>query len=98
MESKSDSPQPSTDILRRTEFDKQLTQGVMERVLKQTIQLIAEVERKTPWRDQVGPDDRLHTAILKTLEGSRRWDPERVGSWRSAVRDHLERHRRRAAP
>ena len=78
MESKSDSPQPTTDILRRTEFDKQLTQGVMERVLKQTIQLIAEVERKTPWRDQVGPDDRLHTAILKTLEGSRRWDPDRV--------------------
>ncbi len=27
----------------------------------------------------VGPDDRLpYTAILKTLEGSRRWDPDRV--------------------
>jgi hypothetical protein len=78
MKAKTDSPQPSTNILRRTEFDKQLTQAVMERVLKQTIQLIAEVERKTPWRDQVGPDDRLNTAILKTLEGSRQWDPDRV--------------------
>ncbi len=78
MEAKKDSPQPSTNILRRTEFDKQLTQSVMERVLKQTIQLITEVERKTPWRDQVGPDDRLNTASLKTLEGSRRWDPDRV--------------------
>ena len=65
MEAKTDSPQPPTNILRRTEFDRQLTQSVMERVLKQSIQLIAEVERKTPWRDQVGPDDRLHTAILK---------------------------------
>ncbi len=78
MEAKTDSPQPSTNILRRTEFDKQLTQSVMERVLKQTIQLVGEVERKTPWRDLVGPDDRLHTAILKTLEGARRWDPDRV--------------------
>jgi hypothetical protein len=29
---KKDSPQPSTNILRRTEFDKQLTLSVMERV------------------------------------------------------------------
>jgi hypothetical protein len=47
---------------RRTDFDKQLTQSVMERVVNQTDQLIAEMERRTPWRDQVGADDRLHTA------------------------------------
>ena len=78
MNANKNSPQPDKQILRRTDFDKQLTQSVMERVVKQTMQLVAEVERKTPWRDQLGPDDRLHTAILKTLEGTRRWDPERV--------------------
>src|SRR4029078_12939736 len=55
-----------------------LTQQVMERVIKQTIALVCEIERKTPWRDQLGPDDRLHTAILKTLDGTRRWYPDRV--------------------
>jgi hypothetical protein len=78
MSFSNDSSQPPTNILRRTDFDKQLTQAVMERVVKQTIALVAEVERKTPWRDHEGPDDRLHTAILKTLDGSRRWDPARV--------------------
>jgi hypothetical protein len=78
MNEKKDSPQPTKQILRRTDFDKQLTQSVMERVVKQTMQLVAQVEKKTPWRDQLGPDDRLHAAILKTLEGTRRWDPERV--------------------
>ena len=72
------SPQASNLILRRTDFDTQLTQPVMERVIKQTIALVAQIERKTPWRDQLGADDRLHTAILKTLDGTRKWDPERV--------------------
>lgn len=72
------SPQADKNILRRTDFDKQLTQEVMERVVKQTIALIADVEKKTPWRDQLGPEDRLHTAIVKTLEGTRKWDPDRV--------------------
>ena len=78
MTAKRDSSQATTDILRRTDFDDQLTNRVMERVVKQTIALIAELERKTPWRDQLGPDDRLHNAILKTLEGERRWNPARV--------------------
>lgn len=78
MQSNTTSPQASNFILRRTDFDTQLTQEVMERVIKQTIALIAQVERKTPWRDQLGPDDRLHAAILKTLDGTRRWDPDRV--------------------
>lgn len=78
MQSMMTSPQASNDILRRTDFDTQLTQQVMERVIKQTIALVHEIERKTPWRDQLGADDRLHTAILKTLEGTRRWDPDRV--------------------
>jgi hypothetical protein len=78
MHSNTTSPQAQNHILRRTDFDTQLTQQVMERVLKQTIALVADLERKTPWRDQLGPDDRLHTAIVKTLDGTRKWDPDRV--------------------
>jgi hypothetical protein len=78
MISKTDSSQPTSQLLRRTDFDKQLTQDAMECVLKQTIQLVKHVERRTPWRDQLTPDDRLNTAILKTLDGTRVWDPERV--------------------
>ncbi len=62
----------------RAQFDRQFTNATVERVLKQTIALIAEVEAVTPWRDQLGPDDRINAAVLKLLEGSRRWDPERV--------------------
>jgi hypothetical protein len=79
MTSKNDSSQNATKtMLRRTDFDKQLTQDLMERVLKQTIQLVKQVERHTPWRDLSTPDDRLHTAIVQTLDGTRAWDPERV--------------------
>jgi hypothetical protein len=78
MFAKTTSAQTKPNMLRRTDFDKQLTQDVMERVVKQTLQLVAHIERRTPWRDQLGADDRLHTAILKTLDGSRVWDPDRV--------------------
>ena len=73
----------SPEQLWRTQFDKQVTNKMMERVLKQTIALVRRVERKTPWRDQQTEDDRLHTAIAKTLAGTLRWDPTRVD---------LERH------
>lgn len=73
----------SPEQLWRTQFDKQVTREMMERVLKQTIALVRRVERKTPWRDQQTQDDRLHTAIAKTLAGTLRWDPVRVD---------LERH------
>jgi hypothetical protein len=73
----------------RTQFDKQVTNKIMERVLKQTIALVRRVERKTPWRDQQTEDDRLHTAIAKTLAGTLRWDPVRVD---------LERHLLGAIP
>lgn len=62
----------------RTQFNTQLTNDMMERVLKQAIALTRDLERKTPWRDQLGPDDRLNNVILKMLDGRRKWDPERV--------------------
>ena len=88
----------SPQQLWRTQFDKQLTNDMMERVLKQTIALVRKVERRTPWRDAQTPDDRLHTAIVKTLDGTKRWDPTRVdlerhflGAIASDVSHELER-------
>ncbi|MBV8758200.1 MAG: hypothetical protein JO257_13015 [Deltaproteobacteria bacterium] len=69
-----DSPQQ----LWRTQFDKQLTDTLVERVLKQTSSLIRQVQRDTPWRDQLGPDDRLNNILMKLLDGKLNWDPDRV--------------------
>lgn len=74
MTPKMDSPQP----LWRTQFDKQLTDNLVERLLKQATSLIRQVQRDTPWRDQLGPDDRLNNILMKLLDGRLTWDPDRV--------------------
>ncbi len=74
MKIMNDSPQK----LWSTQFDKQLTDNLVERVLKQTTSLIKQVERDTPWRDQLGPDDRLNNIVMKLLDGKITWDPDRV--------------------
>jgi len=68
----------SPQQLWRTQFDKQLTDNLVERVLKQATSLIRQVQRDTPWRDQLGPDDRLNNIIMKLLDGKLNWHPERV--------------------
>ncbi len=68
----------SPERLWRNEFDKQLSDEMMERVIKQTMILVRKVERRTPWRDQQTADDRLHSAIVKILDGKLRWEPARV--------------------
>jgi len=68
----------SPQQLWRTQFDKQLTDEMSERVLKQASALVRKVESKTPWRDTQTPDDRLNAVIVKTLDGTLRWDPHRV--------------------
>lgn len=68
----------SPEQLWRTQFDKQVTDKMMERVLKQTIALVRRVERKTPWRDQQTADDRLHSAIAKVLAKKIAWDPTQL--------------------
>ena len=96
----------SPQQLWRTQFDKQLTDEMMERVLKQTIALVRKVESKTPWRDLQTADDRLHSAIVKTLDGTKRWDPTRVdleghflGAIASDLSHELERaHKFRSVP
>jgi hypothetical protein len=74
MAPKTDSPQ----TLWRTQFDKQLTDSLAARVLNQAALLIRHVERDTPWRDQLGPDDRLNNILMKLLDGRLTWDPDRV--------------------
>jgi hypothetical protein len=69
-----DSPQQ----LWRTQFDKQHTDKLVERVLNQIAALVRQVERDTRWRDQLGPDDRLNTVYMKLLDGKLTWDPSRV--------------------
>lgn len=69
-----DSPQQ----LWRTQFDKQFDPKLVVQIMKQTTALIREVQRKTPWRDLRGADDRLNETILKLLDGRIVWDPDRV--------------------
>lgn len=71
-------PMDTPERLWRTQFDKQLTDEMMERVIKATEALVRKVQRRCRWRDQQTADDRLHTAIVKTLDGTLKWDPERV--------------------
>jgi hypothetical protein len=92
----------SLQRLWRTQFDRQLTDEMMERVVKQTIALVRKVESRTPWRDVQTPDDRLHTVIVKTLGGTLRWDPHRVdlagfflGAIAGEISHELERAQKR---
>jgi hypothetical protein len=69
----------SPERLWRTQFDKQLDDEMMQRLIKQTTSLIARIEKKAKrWSDQLGPDDRINTAILKLLDGQLRWEPGNV--------------------
>src|SRR3954466_4534375 len=70
--------QDSPQKLWRTQFDKQLTNNLVERVLNQTGSLIRQVQRDTPWRDQLGTDGRLNNILVKLLDGKLTWDPDRV--------------------
>jgi len=92
----------SPQRLWRTQFDGQLKDEMMERVVKQTSALIRKVESKTPWRDMQTPDDRLHAVIVKTLDGTLRWDPSRVdlagfflGAIAGEISHELERAQKR---
>ena len=62
----------------RTAFDSQMNDKLMERLFKETLAYTRRLERRTPWRESLSPDDRLHAAIVKLLDGTRTWEPERV--------------------
>lgn len=69
----------TTQQLWRTEFDKQATPIMFEELILRTTALVHTVESTSPWRETLAPSDRINTAIIKTLEGSYEWDPDRVG-------------------
>lgn len=70
--------QNSPQQLWRTQFDKQFTDKLVAQVLKQATSLIRQVQRDTPWRDQLGVDDRLNNVLVKLLDDRLTWEPDRV--------------------
>lgn len=69
----------TTQQLWRTAFDKQATAKMFEDLIKRTTALVRGVEATSPWRDTLTERDRINTAVMKTLNGSYKWDPDRVG-------------------
>ncbi|MCW5803927.1 MAG: hypothetical protein KIT31_16250 [Deltaproteobacteria bacterium] len=62
----------------RALFEEQLTCELMERVIASTERLTRSLARFSTWSDSQTAHDRLHTVIIKTLEGALRWDPGRI--------------------
>lgn len=73
MNGKVDSP----ERLWRTQFDKQISADVIERVVNQTKLLVRKIEKRARWRDDQLPVERLNIALAKLLDGRLRWDPQR---------------------
>ena len=73
MKGTMDSPQQ----LWRTQFDKQISADMIERVVNQTKLLVRKVEKRSRWRDDQLPRERLNTVLVKMLDGRLKWDPER---------------------
>jgi DNA-binding transcriptional ArsR family regulator len=69
----------TTQTLWRTEFDNQASPTMFAQLVKRTTALTHGVESTSPWRETLAPMDRINTAIMKTLAGSYKWDPDRVG-------------------
>lgn len=68
----------TTQQLCRTAFDKHADATMFRKLGKEVTALIRYVEQQGPWRDTRGAHDRIHTAVVKTLEGRLTWDPEHV--------------------
>jgi hypothetical protein len=60
----------------RTAFDKQADAKMFTRLHKAVTAMIRYIERQNRWKDVRGAEDRIHTAIVKTLDGQLTWNPE----------------------
>lgn len=95
------SPLHTPQQLWRTEFNKQATTATMEAVFKYAHAISRQVEAFTRRRDPMSVDDRVHAAIIATLEGRRTWNPGEIDLARhliSAIKTeitHELRHARR---
>jgi hypothetical protein len=61
-----------------TEFDKQFTKDMLRDLHKRATALIKRYERYTPRKSTDTTEDRVDTALMKLMDGSRIWDPSRV--------------------
>src|SRR5262245_15451332 len=67
----------SPERLWRTQFDKQISAEVIERVVNRARLLVRKVEKRARWRDDKLPVERLNAALVKLLDGTLQWDPQR---------------------
>ncbi len=77
----------TTQQLCRTAFDTQATDAMFVRLIKRVTALIRFTQKTKPWRDQRGAQDRIHTAIEKTLDEKLTWDHEAAEP--VSLEDHL---------
>ena len=71
--------QDTTQELWRTEFDKQYTKELLKVLWKQATALTKRFHRGGSHRGrELDVGDRINTAVMKLLEGTRVWDPARV--------------------
>ena len=96
MTEKMDSP----ERLWRTQFDKQISAEVIERVVNQTKLLVRKVEKRSRWRDDQLPVERFNAVLVKLLDGRLQWDPQRCDLERfllMAIAGHISHELERAA-
>ena len=68
----------TTQELCRTAFDEHADAAMYTKLAMKVTAVIRYVEHQGRWRDTRGARDRIHTAIVKTLDGRLSWDPKRV--------------------
>jgi hypothetical protein len=61
-----------------TEFDKQYTKEMLLDLTKRATALTRRYERYTTRKSTDTAEDRIHTAVMKLMDGARTWDPTRV--------------------
>jgi hypothetical protein len=67
----------TTQQLCRNAFDEQFSDDMLAQLAERVQRAIGRLESRTRWRDNRGLDDRINGAVMKTLDGTRAWDPTR---------------------
>jgi len=67
----------TTQRLCRNAFDEQFSDDMLAQLAERVQRAIGRLESRTRWRDNRGLEDRINTAVMKTLDGTRAWDPSR---------------------
>lgn len=67
----------TTQQLCRNAFDEQFSDEMLGQLGERVQRAIGRLESRTRWRDNRGLEDRINTAVMKTLDGTRTWDPSR---------------------